>query len=201
MSENRPEGAISVELAAKLIKRSTRHFLRLVAAGWIKKNDAGHYTAVNVIHGFVDYADDQIKRASQAASKNEATAARADEIRLKIAIKQREYSKTDDMVAAIDLLLAVIRESIVGIPAAFTRDRVERAKLQEIVNGALNRIADRCDRTSADLQKGRIILSPASADNKRRVGKRKSKLSNKRTNSRSAKPEPDSVQGADQPGD
>lgn len=194
------ETGISTEVAAKLIKRSVRQFLRIVAAGWIKKVD-GKYTIVSVMHGFVDYADDQLRRASATSSKNEAVNARADEIRLKIAIKQKEYSKTDDMIAAIDLLLAKIRDGVAGIPAGFTRDRALRAELQVYVDGVLNRLSDECGRTCENLQAGRIILSPREANDKRRVGAKQSRLPDKRANSRPARAKSNTVQGPRQSSD
>jgi hypothetical protein len=181
MAENEPpalDPEISTAIAAGLLKMSVRHFLRLASAGWIKKNERGRYTLVAVVHGFVDYSADLAKQAG-ASARNDAVTARAEEIKLKILQRQRELIKTDDVLSAVDVLLAKIRDAIAGVPAGFTRDREERKRLEDLVNGVLNRIADECGRLATNLQKGRIVLPRSDANDKRRVGDKKPRLSKK----------------------
>lgn len=183
---------VTAAQAAWLTGLTPRRLQQLVAEGWIKKPD-GHYTDIDTAQGYAAFLKDDNRRGSQAAGKNRANDARAREIELRIAQKEREVIRLDEVVPAIDLLLGEVRSAHDGFPARFTRDRDLRERLEEGMNEILQQLTDRCRQTAAGLRSGRSSPGANAEDDTRRVGGKKPDVPGKRRRSRKKKPQAHAV--------
>ena len=157
-------GIVSAETLAKLLKITTRHLRNLVADGWIKKTREGKYTVVAGVHGFIDYKDDQISRGSQLAAKNRTGDARAREIELRIAQRERTLIPLDEAVAAMQVVAGALRAEMEGAAANITRDRELRNRIQDVHDGILKRSSERIEREAAALRSGGNADAPVEED-------------------------------------
>lgn len=147
-------GVITRETAAKLLMLTPRHIARLVADGWIKKSADDRYTVVGCVQGYIGYLKDESRRNSQATAQSEAQKARAREIDLRIAQRERELIPLTEAMAAMDDVAAVVRAEHQGFAARFTREPALRSRLQKGMDDILERIADAVDRQAGAVKAG-----------------------------------------------
>jgi len=132
---------ITVAQAAALLGRSERWVQALVKAGYMDRSARGEYTLVGVIRGALAHYEDQLARSNKAAVASRATEARTREIELRIRERSRELIATEDAKAVVAELAALVRAELTGMAARTTRDMQARRALEEVIDGALDRIA------------------------------------------------------------
>jgi hypothetical protein len=176
-SPDAPEGAsrnntISLEQAAKLLKKSPQFVMQLRRDGWIPPPP---YTVVGVVHGYVDYKEDADRRATKSAGESRVKDARAEEIEMRILEKSNALLRNaqQEIVALVDVYGGPLRSDLLSIPARVTKDLPLRRRIENEINGAFGaaakRLANELARESEALSP---VASPA-ADNARPVGKGK----------------------------
>lgn len=92
MTVKQPEtgSGITLEQAAALLKLTPRRVMQLVKEGWIQKTKArGGYALVAVVHGYIDFLQDEGRRTSKSAAESRVRDRRADEIEIRIMEKTR----------------------------------------------------------------------------------------------------------------
>jgi hypothetical protein len=114
----------------------------------------GEYTLVGVIRGALAYYEDQLTKNNKAAVANRATEARTREIELRIQERSRELIPMEDAKAVVGEMAALVRAELAGLAARYTRDMEARRALEEVIDGALERIAGAADKAGAALVAG-----------------------------------------------
>ena len=163
-------GTISRETAAKLLMVTPRYISMLVKDGWIQKGPEDHYTTVGVVQGYIKFLKDDVRRNSQQTAQSKAADARAREIELRIAQRERTLVPVDEAVAAMSFAIGAVRAEIEGAAANITRDRELRNRIQDAHDGILKRAAQRIDREVAALRGGGAIAEAVEEDDAERVG-------------------------------
>lgn len=155
MSEPRTRGqTITVSQAAALLGRSDRWVQGLVKSGYMDRAQRGEYTLVGVIRGALAYYEDQLSKNNKAAVASRATEARTREIELRIQERSRELIAMEDAKAVVGEMAALVRAELAGLAARYTRDMEARRALEEVIDGALERIAGAADKAGAALVAG-----------------------------------------------
>lgn len=134
MTEHPRSGSISVDVAARLLRVSRRRFFQLVSDGWISKDPAGEYTIVGVVHGALDYRDDQLKRAQKNEADNRLRDARAREIELRTARQEGELVPIDEANAIMHQIVGRMVSLLASVPARVTRDVRLRRQIEDAID-------------------------------------------------------------------
>jgi len=114
----------------------------------------GEYTLVGVIRGALAYYEDQLTKNNKAAVASRATEARTREIELRIQERSRELIPMEDAKAVVGEMAALVRAELAGLAARYTRDMEARRALEEVIDGALERIAGAAEKASTALVAG-----------------------------------------------
>ncbi|MBB06593.1 MAG: hypothetical protein CML03_13970 [Pseudooceanicola sp.] len=155
MSEPRTRGqTITVSQAAALLGRSDRWVQGLVKSGYMDRAQRGEYTLVGVIRGALAYYEDQLAKNNKAAVASRATEARTREIELRIQERSRELIPMEDAKAVVGEMAALVRAELAGLAARYTRDMEARRALEEVIDGALERITVAADKAGSALVAG-----------------------------------------------
>jgi len=145
---------LKIEQAAALLRLSTSRVKQLISEGWIKRDGDGKLTIVNVVHGYLDLRDDEVKRITAKAADNEVRRARAREITLRTAKAERELVPRDDAEEFVQLLIGEVVARLQGLPARFTRDVNERSILEQLIRDVRKEVAEIAAKHVAAFQSG-----------------------------------------------
>lgn len=129
--EQRPH--ITAEVAAALIRVTSRRLRQLTAEGWVKK-EAGQYTIRGVVHGYLDFLDSVREKAAKSAADNRVRDARAREIELRTAREESELVPTEEAVAYTQAVVGALISRMDGLPAQITRDLDERRRIEAMLD-------------------------------------------------------------------
>jgi len=141
---------LSVAEAASLFGMTPRWLQALVKAGHIEKPARGEYRLGAVCSGVLAHMEARIAAGSKAAAGNRASEARAREIELRIAERQRDLIPVEDAKAVVAQIAGLAKAELVGLPARFTRDPEMKRRLEVEVDGMLRRMAEAAERAAAD---------------------------------------------------
>lgn len=133
---------IGAEVAAALIRVTPRRLRQLSTEGWIKKEGHGQYTVRGVVHGYLDFQDDQIKRAQKNATEHRIRDARAREIELRTAREEGALIPTDEAVAYTQAIVGELISHMNGLPAQITRNLDERRKIEAMLDRIRKKVAE-----------------------------------------------------------
>jgi hypothetical protein len=145
---------ISTKLACVLLKLTQPRLSQLEAAGWITRVAPGRWRLLDLVQGYVASLKDDTKRSSQTATLSRVQEARAKEIEARTARDAGQTIAMSDALELVDVVVGGLKADLDGLPARFTRDMVERRKLEAEVNDVLTRCADRLDEEADDLNAG-----------------------------------------------
>jgi hypothetical protein len=158
-------GECNAETAAKLIMITVQWFNTLVRQGWIKKAGKGRYKVVDVVQGHIRYLKDENARATKSASASRVQDARAGHIEM---MTQRELGKLVEIESEIAYqsdILGTLRNELIGVPAAVTRDLEMRRLVEDGINGAVERARVKFEERAGLLRSGRAIdVEPEEGD-------------------------------------
>lgn len=140
--ENENTGLITTGQAARLLMVSEVRVRQLSKMEYIQKASRGRFNLVTVVQGYIRYLKDDERRSSKSASASRLQDVKVLEAEMRMAEKRRELIPIEEATAVLDVLLGALRSELAGLPAQYTRDAGERDKLEALVNGAINRIAD-----------------------------------------------------------
>lgn len=149
MAEKKAEGpnVITLEVAAALIKVTPRRVQQLVKEGWIKKSGRGGYPLLSVVHGYVDFLQDEARRSAKSASASRVTDARTKEIELRILERSRTLvteAKTEALTLWDELHGGLVAD-LLSVPARVTSDIAIRSKIEAAIDDALRAAAKRTE--------------------------------------------------------
>lgn len=146
---------LSADQAAALLGKSRAWFFERVKEGHIAKEGRGRYSLIGIIRGVVAYYDDILTKQTKTQAASRATDARADEIRQRIAIRDRELIPIDEALQAQDIIVGAVNAELTGLPARVTRDMGLRRKIEDEVNGSKGRITAALRKGQAAARSGR----------------------------------------------
>lgn len=125
--------------AAKLIKVTIQWLNSLVKAGWIKKVGRDRFKVVEVVHGYVDYLQDENRKATKTQAATRVQDARAREIELRTARESGKLIDVEDVESLLTEVIGELRSEFSGLPAACTRDLEMRGVIEKNLNDAIDR--------------------------------------------------------------
>ncbi len=146
---------ISLDVAAGLLKVTPRRVQQLVKEGWIKKSGRGGYSLVAVVHGYIDFLQDEERRSSKGAAASAVQEARAREIQLRTDREFGQLISMTDAEAVFGDVIGGLRSELAGVPAACTRDLAQRTVIEGHLSDAIGRARSRFEEARAALLSGR----------------------------------------------
>jgi hypothetical protein len=156
-------GLMTINDSAALIGKTNAWVHQLIAAGYIARHPEGGVRAKDVYEGYIKFLTDEERRQTKVAAESRVRDARAKEIELRVAVKQKELMPVDDLLAVMSQQVAMSRAEIAGLPARVTRDVELRRAIEREVDGYLSRMAERNERAITALQAGGDLME-ASAE-------------------------------------
>ncbi|KRQ99268.1 hypothetical protein CP49_11770 [Bradyrhizobium valentinum] len=121
---------------------SAERVRQLAKEGWIEKAGKDQFYLVDVVQGYIRFRNDSERRATKSASASRVSDARAREVELRIAERERRLVELSEMIALSDQLVGMFRAELSGLPARVTRDLQIRRTIETAINDILDRIAD-----------------------------------------------------------
>jgi hypothetical protein len=167
---------ISSTDAAALIGKSRNWIAKLVADGFVKKTGQ-LFRPADVAQGHIAFLTDERRRASKTATLAAVQAARADEIRLRIARADHDVVDLDEAVGVLDEIIGGLKADFDGLAAATTRDAAFRSVIEGKVDEILKRAADRLAQKAQALRASGTAVDADAEDDARPVGNPESTLS------------------------
>jgi phage terminase Nu1 subunit (DNA packaging protein) len=155
---------ISTAQAGGLIKVGAERVRQLSKLGWIKKVGRGKYRVVDVVHGYIDFLQDEQRRASKSASASRVQDARARQIELATARDENALIETTEAVEFVDDVIGRLRSGLSGIPARVTRDLDQRRKIETEIDAEFGRASAHFEQEAATLRAGGVPAEAAAAD-------------------------------------
>jgi len=153
MTEATTANKVPATAAAALIKVTPRRLQQLVKEGWITRAGRGGYSVVGVVHGYIDFLQDEARRSSKSASASRVTDARTREIELRIAEKEANHlaEGREAAIAGVDLIIGGLRADLTAAPARITSDLEVRRKIETVIDAALRAAAKRASAYASGL--------------------------------------------------
>lgn len=137
-----PENITAGELA-DLVGVDARMVRFYAARDVAVRTDRGQYNLRQSIRNLISEA----RRTGEPNENRKAEArlkeARAREVELRIAERNRELIPMTDALEVVDGLMGLIRDELATLPARLTRNVDERAKIEAEIDAMLHRFADR----------------------------------------------------------
>lgn len=147
-----PELISGPELA-KLVGVTDRQLRNLATEGVIPKPERRKYELRASVLAIIDRARSQ---AASAADEQRIAfmQAKREALELQTAEKRREVIHIDEHHAVLDLIVAKVREEVIGLPARVTRDMDLRRKLETEAHATLNRLSKSLDDAAEAIRRG-----------------------------------------------
>jgi hypothetical protein len=161
---------LTSDAAGKLLMISAERVRQLAKEGWITKTGKNQYHLNDVVQGYIRYRNDADRRATKSASSTRVSDARAREIELRVAERERRLVQLDDAVAIIEELCGMFRTAMSGFAARITRDLQFRKQIDAAVNDILGKLAIAAEKRSRSLSEGGDIDAPIGGDDAGPVG-------------------------------
>jgi hypothetical protein len=154
VQDQQQAGMLNLQQVSRLLMISVEWVRKLHKAGYIPKTGKDQYPLVGTVQGYIRYMKDEDRRSSKSAADSRVRDARAKEIELRIAERERELISVEDAKGEFAQFVATVRSEMVGLPARVTRDMELRRVIEKEVDDSLSRMADRADKASAILEAG-----------------------------------------------
>lgn len=172
---------LSTADAAKLIGKSTITLAKLVTDGFLKAGDKRGretvYKPSDVAQGYARYLTDEQRRSSKSATLSEVQAARAAEIRMRIAREDHKLVDIEEALGVMDEVVGALRADFSGFAASVTRDPALRLTIEDKVDEIFKRRADGLKQKAAALRASGVALDADTEDDAGPMGDAKSSLS------------------------
>lgn len=142
-----------VQLAA-MAGRTGRWARAVIAEGGVQPVRRGVYPLVETMRALISHLERIAAQPADARSRDGYRNLRTKEIEQRIAMRDRDLIPVADAVAELRIFTAVCRSEIEGLPSQFARTATERHDLRRLCGGAVNRMADACDRAERAARTG-----------------------------------------------
>ena len=133
---------VSVEQLALVLMVTGVWVRKLCKQGYIPAPTKGKVPLIAGVQGYIKFLKDEDRRSSKSAADNRVRDARAREIELRTAREERELVPTDETVAFVQVIVGAVVSRLDGLPAQITRNLDERRRIEIIVDGIRQEVAD-----------------------------------------------------------
>ena len=145
---------ISTSQAAKLLMCTEAWIGKLHKMEYFPKRGRGKWNLVEVVQGHIRFLRDEDRRSSKSAGASRIQEMRAERMQMEIDITRRALVPLEDVQVVLDSAASLMRSSIMSVPARFTRDRTEKARLDKMLAETMNSIASGMDKKAANIEAG-----------------------------------------------
>jgi hypothetical protein len=141
---------IPIAEAAKLLMVTDVWVRQLAKQGYITIPERGKVSRVGAVQGYIRSLKDEERRSSKSAAASRVQIARAREIELRTAEREKFLIRTDEAMAVLDEIVGSLVSEASGIPARVTADIELRNKIETALHDLFARASDRLnERASA----------------------------------------------------
>lgn len=140
---------------AEMTGRSKEWVKKLAQEGVLERDGRGAYKLRSVCAAIIAHYEAMADRSVRAQAAADATQARADEIRQRIAMRERELIPIEESLLAQEIIVGTVNSELTGLPARVTRDMHLRRKIEDEVNNSKGRISAALRRASTAAQTGK----------------------------------------------
>jgi hypothetical protein len=177
---------ISLSDAAKLIGKSARWVNQLVNDGYVKRAARGLYKPADVAKGFAASILDDKEKKSRSGTLATVQSARAREIDLRVARRERKLVDIDEAIDLVDEIIGMLKSDFDGAAASITRDQTLRNQIEGKIDEILDRASDRLEQKANALRSGGDATEADTDADTRRMGGEEPPLRPEQRHSRSA---------------
>jgi hypothetical protein len=160
--------------SAKLIGKSVITLAKLVADGFVKPGQKQGretlYKPADVAQGFARYLTDEARRNSKSATLSDVQAARAAEIRMRIAREAHELIELDEALSVLDEIVGGLKADFNGLAASVTRDQAMRLIIEDKVDAIFKRHSDALKQKAQALRSSGADIDTDAEDDAGSVG-------------------------------
>jgi hypothetical protein len=139
-------GHLSTQNVAKLLMLNPERIRQLTNDGYIERIGRNKYSLNAAVQGYIRFLKSDERRNSKSASQSRWQDIKTQKADFELSVLQGQYLPRDDMMAAIDVIVATAKQEIQKLPARLTRDPVEQRRIEAEVVDVLNRISDKIER-------------------------------------------------------
>lgn len=150
-------GLIPKDQACRLLMITPQWLNRLQSQGYIPTSPRGKVSLVGAVQGYIKSLKDEERRSTKNAAESRVRDARASEIELRTAERSRDLVSREEAERAVDHIFGQFKAELIGIPARVTRDLALRRKLEDEIDGALERGCTRIGEARGALRAGRDL--------------------------------------------
>jgi len=139
-TRNSKVGMITTQELSQLTGFATPTMYNLISSGKIpvKPDKDGLFSLVLGVQGVCEYLRGQVQRATAASADNELRRERTREVKVRRLEREGELVERDHIFGQFAELLGLIRSNIDGVPAAYTRNPIERERLAGLIGEAVS---------------------------------------------------------------
>ncbi|WP_213257257.1 hypothetical protein [Bradyrhizobium sp. sBnM-33] len=161
---------ITSALAARLLMVSPERIRQLSKEGWIERQGRDQFFLVDVVQGYIRLRNDSDRRAQKSAADSRVRDARAREIELRNATRERRLMEIDEAMAIVEDMIGLFRAQTAGLPARVTRDLQFRRTIETAVNDILERVADIAAERGRAVAETRAASEAVASNSARQMG-------------------------------
>jgi hypothetical protein len=136
------DSTLSGNEAAKLLGVSVQWLAKLRHNGYVSQTADGRYDPCATVKGYARSLIEDKRSRTITSSAERLAAAKAHHAELKAQQLEGRLCPTDDMLDLVAVQVGAFMSRIGGVATAFTRDKAERARLQNMINNCRNAFAD-----------------------------------------------------------
>lgn len=133
---------ITLDAAGSLLMISVERVRQLSKSGYIDRPKPGRTTVVSAVQGYIRFLKDAERKNTKSGAATRVSEARAAEIELRTAERRRVLIPQEEAIAAMDLVVGKVAETLSGLPARITRDLVLRRRIEAEIHAGQKEIAD-----------------------------------------------------------
>ena len=141
----------------------TDRWLRdLADRGVIAKVGHGKYRLADSVQGYIRFIrESEAKAAADTPTKSDYDFERARKVKLENDEKERKLTDTDLAIAAVDLIVGMLRTDLAGVPSRISEDVAMRRRAEDAIDTVLSGLTRRLAKARDALRQGR---DPGEAD-------------------------------------
>jgi hypothetical protein len=135
-----------------LVEIGEDRLAQIEQAGFIKRAGRNRWSTSRTLAGLVEFYRNENRRGPKSAADARWRAARARELEVRTAERERKLMRTDEAMEALEDITGVFLTELSGLPASVTRDLALRRKIEERIFEMRNRISNRLEAQARSLQ-------------------------------------------------
>jgi hypothetical protein len=138
------DALLSTEQLAALLCVDRAWVRRLTLSGVLTKTENGRFRLIDAVQAYLRYVRDENRRTGKAEMTNAVLRARAHEIELRTAQRERSLIEIDDVLGTLDEMVGMFLTGLSELPAACGgRDLTARRTIEAATRDLRQRIADK----------------------------------------------------------